>query len=398
MKNFEIFNQISNNGQRRFKVVLHEVYPDSCVIDGLGSITNRNGICWIQRFCEDALSTIQGQSLKCEFADADRTELLGHGETGFSEDDGLPLFENATMIGPFDKAYIDQITDQDGVTKTVCIGEGTIDSLCYHALCQKLDEEIANGNAPFGSVEILRSPGLDSIIYLDGHTQQDFGRIPEKFMYSGFALLGVRPADPTARIIELNNEVGTKMTEDQIRQMITDAINEMTNANVEMQSVREKCAADVALKDNEIAELNKQIDALKSELEACKTDKDELSTAKDQATTEMQSLKDEMSELQKANKVNEMNSAIADFSDEEKKYAESEINSFNENPDSCEINSIVTKIWEGIGKTAKQAKADAQAVAEQNAAKAKIDMEDIFGEVTSKQSHISDAVTLEDIF
>ena len=75
-----------------------------------------------------------------------------------------------------------------------------------------------------------------------------------------------------------------------------------------------------------------------------------------------------------------MNSAIASFSDEEKAYAKDEIAAFEANPVESEINSVVNKIWEGIGKKAK-ADADAAAaavVAEQNSA---VEVEDIFSEV-----------------
>lgn len=69
---------------------------------------------------------------------------------------------------------------------------------------------------------------------------------------------------------------------------------------------------------------------------------------------------------------------IADFSDEEKAYAQAEIDAFNADPIASEINSVVSKIYEGIGKKAKS-EADA-VVSEQNAANASV--EDIFAEVS----------------
>ena len=76
-----------------------------------------------------------------------------------------------------------------------------------------------------------------------------------------------------------------------------------------------------------------------------------------------------------------MNSAIADFSDEEKAYAQAEIEAFTADPINCEINSVVNKIWEGIGKKAKE---DAKIVAEQNASNNEVD--DIFAEVSEINS------------
>ena len=67
-----------------------------------------------------------------------------------------------------------------------------------------------------------------------------------------------------------------------------------------------------------------------------------------------------------------------DFTDEEKAYAQAEIDAFNADPIASEINSVVSKIYEGIGKKAKS-EADA-VVSEQNAANASV--EDIFAEVS----------------
>ncbi len=129
MKSFEISSRNSKNGRRHFKVILHEIYPNSCVdeANGVANVYNENGISWIKEYCENALESIKGMSLKCEFLDEDRTELCGHGETEIK--DGLPIFENAVSLGTFENGYITEIETEEG-TKTVCIGEGTIDGLC----------------------------------------------------------------------------------------------------------------------------------------------------------------------------------------------------------------------------------------------------------------------------
>ena len=61
----------------------------------------------------------------------------------------------------------------------------------------------------------------------------------------------------------------------------------------------------------------------------------------------------------------------------EKDYAKAEIEAFNADPVNVEINSVVSKIYEGIGKTAKAD--EDKKVAEQNAAKTQV--EDIFAAV-----------------
>ena len=81
-----------------------------------------------------------------------------------------------------------------------------------------------------------------------------------------------------------------------------------------------------------------------------------------------------------------MGDAISNFSDEEKDYAKAEIDAFKENPENIEINSIVSKIYEGIGKTAK---ADSEKqIAEQNAANVKL--EDIFSVVETTKSRLAE--------
>lgn len=385
MKTFELSNKKSKNGRRKFKAILYEIFPDSCIdeVGQVGTQYNENGITWIKEYCEAALPSIQGMSLKCEFLDDERTELCGHGETEICSEDGLPVFENAVVVGTFDKGYIEEIEMPSGETKIVCIGEGTIDGLCYNNFCKKLDEEIKNGNAPHGSVEILKTGENDGIVYKYGY--KDFGRIPTVFEHSGYALLGVRPADQTAKILELNSKEDKKiMDEMQVKALIDEVVSKTLNVIDEMNKCKEDCAAQVAAatemiadKDSKIDELNSQIESIKSELDACKTKDSELNAAKEQLQSENDSLKATVAESEKKEKIGELNAAIASFSDEEKAYAQAEIDAFNADPIASEVNSVVSKIWEGVGK---KAKTDAEQVAaEQNAAKT--NYEDIFSEV-----------------
>ena len=384
MKTFELSSRKMKNGRRKFKAILYEIFPDSCIdeIEQVGTQFNENGITWIREYCEQALPSIKGMSLKCEFLDDERTELCGHGESGFCVEDGLPLFENAVMIGTFEKGYIEEIEMPNGEKKTVCIGEGTIDGLCYHNFCEKLEEDINNGQAPHGSVEILKTGENEGIVYKYGCKPK--GRIPTIFEHSGYVLLGVRPADQTAKILELNSkEDKNNMDEKQVKALVGEVVEEAMKVTAEMNKCKEECAAQIsaatdtiAEKDKQIAELNAKVDSLNSELEACKTEKSELNAANETLQSEVNSLKETVAEAEKKEKIGEMNSAIASFSDEEKAYAQAEIDAFNADPIASEINSVVSKIWEGIGK---KAKTEATKAAELNAAKT--DVEDIFAEV-----------------
>ena len=91
-------------------------------------------------------------------------------------------------------------------------------------------------------------------------------------------------------------------------------------------------------------------------------------------------MSDELGKAKAKERVGELNAAIADFTDAEREYAKAEIEAFNADPITSEINSVVNKIWEGIGKKAKE---DA-VVAEQNAAKNQTSIEDIFSAVETK--------------
>lgn len=382
MKIIELSSKQSKNGRRKFKAILHRIFPDDCIVDGVGTQYNENGITWIREYCENALPTIDGMSLRVEFLDEERTEICGHGETEIV--DGLQLFENATVIGTFKKGYIDEL-EVNGEKQLVCIAEGEIDEACYKSFVEKLDEDLADGNAPYGSVEIYKTSDNDGIIYKYGY--HDYGRVPEKFIYSGFALLGVKPADNSAKLLELNSknkEEQNNMDEKTLQGFVSDikqVISETNSKNEELSKTIAELNEAIADKDKTIAELNASSEELKAALEKAEKDYQEVWKKEDELYNEIKELKAQLAEAQAKERVGEMNSAIADFSDEEKAYAQAEIEAFTADPINCEINSVVNKIWEGIGKKAKE---DAKIVAEQNASNNEVD--DIFAEVSEINS------------
>lgn len=389
MKTFEISSRKTKNGRRKFKAILYEIFPDSCIdaVNEVGTEFNENGITWIQEYCEKALPSIKGMSLRCEFLDEERTELCGHGETEII--DGLPIFENAVVIGTFSKGYIQDIETEKG-TKKVCIGEGEIDALCYNNFVKKLEEDLANGDAPNGSVEILKTDDNDGIIYKYGY--KDKGRIPTVFEHSGYALLGIRPADQTAKILELNSkEELHEMTDMEVKSIVTQAVSEMSTHIVEINKCKEECETKIAEANAKVSEANELVATVTAEKDEAIANSAKIQEALDAAQkelsetyskleglyAELEELREELGKAKAAERVNELNSAIASFSDEEKAYAQAEIDAFNAEPITSEINSVVNKIWEGIGKKAKEA--EEQVTAEQNSAKSNI--EDIFSEV-----------------
>lgn len=376
MKIIELSNKQSKNGRRKFKAILHRIFPDDCVVDGVGTQYNENGITWIREYCENTLSSIEGMSLRVEFLDDKRTEICGHGETEIA--DGLQLFENATVIGNFKKGYIDEM-EVNGEIQTVCIAEGEIDEACYKSFVEKLEADLICDNTTYGSVEIQKIPENEGIIYKYGYL--DKGRIPEIFVYSGFALLGVRPADNSAKLLELNSkkEEHDNMDEKMLQGFVSDikqVITETNSKNEELNQTISELNATIADKDAQIAELNASSEQLKEALEKAQEDYQEVWKKEEELYKEIKELKDQLAQAQAKERVGEMNFAISEFSDIEREYAKAEIEAFTADPINSEINSIVNKIWEGIGKRAKE---EAK-IAEQNNVINK-EVDDIFAEV-----------------
>lgn len=382
MKVFEISSRKTRNGKRKFKLILHKIYPDSCVdeVNEVGTEYNLNGITWIREFCENALPSIKGMSLRCEFLDEDRTELHGHGYT--DKADGDPIFENAVQVGTFTNGYIDEVEDENGEMITVCIGEGEIDALCYHNFVEKLDADIANGIYPNGSVEILHTDDNESIIYKYGYKSQ--GRIPMDFIYSGYALLGITPADSSAKLIELNEhkEELVEMNEDQVKAVVEQTINMISEHNSEMEQCRQECAdkiaeanAAVETATNEKNEVEASVAILQEALDQIKAEYKELDEKYNILWEEKKVLEKALGEAKVKERLAALNSALTEFSAEQQEYAKEQIEAFKANPLENEINTVTDAILIGIGKNAK-AVADAQA-AEQNSA----DLGDIFEEI-----------------
>lgn len=392
IKTFEIFNESKKkgeNGKRKFKMVLYKIYPDSVIDEenGVGTEYNLNGITWIEKYCRAALDSIKGMFLRVEFLDDKRTEICGHGMTEIA--DGTPLFENATVIGVFTDGYIDEI-EEDGKKVKVCIGVGEIDSSCYHSFCEKLDEDLANGIYPQGSIEIMKIPGNSGIGYLYGY--KDKGRIPTEFIHSGYAIIGIPPADRSAKMIELNEhkEDKTDMTDVEMNALVAQIVSTYTKQEEMIAKCKEDC-------EKQVSELNAQLETVTSEkneaiassekiqkaLDDCRAEFNELDTKYSTLCSEMEALRKELGEAKARERIGEMNAAIADFSDAEKEYAKEEIEAFNSDPINSEINAVVSKIYEGIGKASKAAQVaetKTEPVVEQNA-QTETAVEDIFSAV-----------------
>lgn len=390
MKMFELNGRKRKNGRREFKAILHEVYPNECINGTVGTQFNENGICWIGEYCENNLDTIKGMSLTVEFADPeDQTELLGHGNTGI--EDGLPVFDNATIVGNFEKGYIAEIED-NGVIKKVVVGEGTIDQMRHNKFVKYLEERIDNGDVPFGSVEITSCYEHDRIEYLGGKYEE--GRIPTVFDYSGYSLLGVRPADNTAKIIELNqteSEVSAEMNEE-LKGMLEGILAKIDETATMRAELSQAQAAQEQL-ENEKSELNATSEQIQEALDKLQEEYAELNKKYEALWEERNALEKALGEARAKERLGELNAALANFTEEQIAYAADEKAAFEADPINSEINTVTDKIYMEIGKRAQE---EAQKQSELNNAHDDEDdtAEDIFSEVNT----VTDTGESDEIF
>lgn len=381
---FELSSKKHKNGRRPFKASLYELQPPECVVDDVGTKYNKNGITFLEEYASQALGSIKDMSVRVEFIDDERTMILAHGDTGVS-DDGLPLFNNATTIGHFTKGYIADIT-LNGETKRCVCGDGYLDEMAYQPFIQSLETQLNNGNSVDGSIEIYRTDNNDAIVYKKGWLEK--GRIPTEYIHSGWDMV-INPADTSSTLLELNNSETNKedktLDEKELKELIQSTISETNSKNEELLAKITELNSTISEKDSVIAEKEEKIVELNATVEQVQKALDDLKKEHETYWAERDALEKELGALKAKARIGELNAAIEGFSDEEKKYAESEINSFNEKPLEGNIDAIVGKIYAGIGQASKKADAEAK-VAEQNSEKENKDNEviDIFSEMCSE--------------
>lgn len=334
---FEISNERQIAGRRKIKIVLHEIFNTH-------DIWQTNGISWDERYTEQNLDSVANMSICVEFLNDDRRLPYGHGLTEIK--DNMPLMENATVVGHCERAYISDV-EIDGEMKRVLVAEGYIDEMRYPKFVAWLADKLADGGVK-GSVEIVGHPENENRIIYDGGWKEK-GRIPQIYDYSGYAILGIRPADDSAIIVELNNKLqndkeDTQMDEklmsqfvELVKNSVSQTITELNNKSEDYEKQISELNSQLAAKDTEIAELNTKIKT--AEAEAA-----EKAGAIETQTAELNSLKEANTALEKEKKLAELNSALAEFTPEEQALAQAEIDAFKANPATVEINSITSKI------------------------------------------------------
>ena len=365
-KILEINKRISKGGRKNIRMVLLTIHEEGEM--------NRNGITWVEQYVLDNLESIKGIPICATFLDEDKEDLYDHGytETVESEDGkSEPLFLNSESVGVIEDAKI-EVIEIDGETKKVLVGYGYIFCQRYPNLCEKLESSKVKS-----SIEIMGTDENNRKIIYDGGYKEK-GRKPMVFDFTGTCLLGVLEADENCYVLEVaenkNKEEKLNMDENKIIEVIQKAITE-TNA----------VKADTETK---IAELNSQIEAKDAEIKEANEAKEVAennASEKDSKIAELEAenakLKEELAACKKREACEAFDAMLANYTDDEKKCVESEINAYKENPLDGNADEIISKICRNIVENQKKAEADAK-IAEQNEAKENETI-DIFSEVNS---------------
>ncbi|MCI8380126.1 MAG: hypothetical protein HFH72_16780 [Lachnospiraceae bacterium] len=382
-KILEISKQTSKGGRVPIKIALLKIHEDD-------KETNKNGLHWKEEYVLNAIDSVKLMPICASFCDETKSTPLDHGLTGEEIDnDGVrePLFENSETVGCFESASIEDV-NVNGNDIRALVANGFLYNQRYPNFVKWVRQNKALGNVD-SSIEIMGLETNDNkIIYEEAEPKDEF-RTPKEFVFSGTSILSVSPADDNAIVLEVaqkqENKEDKTLDEKELKELIQSTISETNSKNEELLAKITELNSTISEKDSVIAEKEEKIVELNATVEQVQKALDDLKKEHETYWAERDALEKELGALKAKARIGELNAAIEGFSDEEKKYAESEINSFNEKPLEGNINAIVDKIYAGIGQASKKADAEAK-VAEQNSAKENKDNEviDIFSEMCSE--------------
>ena len=369
----EISKKANRAGRVPIKIALLKIHEDA-------EETNLNGLHWDENYVTNAIESLKMMPICAEFCSEDKDVPVGHGLTGSETNEkGLdePIFENSEAVGVIENGSIETVEINGEEIKALC-GSGYLFNQRYPKFVKWVRANHALGNVDT-SIEIV---GLESnankIVYLEDEPKEEF-RTPCEFSFSGTAILSVTPSDSNAIVLEIaqkkeQEEKKIMFDEKTMRDVIVNAINETNGAKEELNATITELNSTIAERENTIVELNATVEQVKKALA-------DLEAERETYWAEREALQKELGELKAKARLGELNSAIENFTDEEKTFAEAEINSFNEDPMAGDVDAIVSKIYAGIGAASKKAEADAKVV-EQNSANNETDL-DIFSEINS---------------
>lgn len=382
-KILEISKQTSKGGRVPIKIALLKIHEDE-------KETNKNGLHWKEEYVLNAIDSVKLMPICASFCDETKSTPLDHGLTGEEIDnDGVrePLFENSETVGCFESANIEDV-NINGNDIRALVANGFLYNQRYPNFVKWVRQNKALGNVD-SSIEIMGLETNDNkIVYEESEPKDEF-RTPKEFVFSGTSILSVSPADDNAIVLEVaqkqENKEDKTLDEKELKELIQSTISETNSKNEELLAKITELNSTISEKDSVIAEKEEKIVELNATVEQVQKALDDLKKEHETYWAERDALEKELGALKAKARIGELDAAIEGFSDEEKKYAESEINSFNEKPLEGNIDAIVDKIYTGIGQASKKADAEAK-VAEQNSAKENKDNEviDIFSEMCSE--------------
>lgn len=348
----ELSKRSLKGGRVPIKIALLKIHDDA-------NETNRNGLHWKEEYVANAIDSVKFMPICATFCDETKSTPLDHGFTGEDIDsDGIhePLFENSETVGCFESASIEKVTINGNEIKAL-VATGFIYSQRYPNLVKWIRKNHALAMVDT-SVEIM---GLEmnnnKIIYEESDPKQDY-RTPKEFIFTASSLLSVLPADENAVVLEVaqrkETEEEKKLNEKELKDLIQSTISETNSRNEELNKKITELNSTIIEKDSIIAGKDEKISELNATVEQIQKALKDLEEEKEAYWAEREALQRELGELKAKARLGELNAAIEGFSDEEKKFAESEINSFNENPLEGNIDDIVSKIFVGIGRNYKK--------------------------------------------
>lgn len=371
----------NRGGRVAIKIILCKIHDDP-------KETNFNGLHWKEEYVSDKLDTIVNMPMCASFVDDDKTIPLDHGYTGEEiNDDGIiePLFENSETVGSFSKGYIDDVV-VDGQKIRALIGEGVLYYQRYPNFVKWLRQSYTEGNVDT-SVEILGTEENDHKIIYEERTPTRKFRTPKEFVFSGSSFLSVTPGDKKAIVLEIAQKNKTKeeqndMDKNELMTAVREVFNEFNSKESEINAELDKANSTIIDKDKELAAKEEEICSLNDKVAKLEKALEDIEREQKTKWAEYEAVMKELGELKTKQRLGELDDALGDYSDDERKYAESEINEFRENPMDGNIDTILSKICVGI--VAKQ-KEDAR-VSEQNAHVENTDVSDIFSDVNMDES------------
>lgn len=369
----EISKKANRAGRVPIKIALLKIHKDA-------EETNLNGLHWDETYVTNAIESLKMMPICAEFCTEDKEVPVGHGLTGSETNEkGLdePIFENSEAVGVIENGSIETVEINGEEIKALC-GSGYLFNQRYPKFVKWVRANHALGNVDT-SIEIV---GLESngnkIVYVEDKPKEEF-RTPREFSFSGTAILSVTPSDSNAIVLEIaqKKEQGEKkimFDEKEMREIIVSTITETNSKNEELTNKIQELNEAIKERDDKIAELTKNANDKKD----ADKEKDDKIQELNNKLAESESM---LNECKKAEQNSRLDKALESFSEEEQKFAESEINLFKEDPLNGDVDAIIEKIYSKIGQASKEAN---KRVSEQNSANNK-DEFDIFSEVNSAE-------------